>query len=48
MRDVWGIHDFVPDYSKASTAAELNARMAAGTMPGGPSGCGFLPDHGTA
>ena len=41
MRDVWGIHDFIPDYSKARSVGELNARLAAGTMPGGPSGCGF-------
>ena len=41
MRDVWGIHDFIPDYSKARSAADLAARMAAGTMPGGPSGCGY-------
>jgi glycosyltransferase involved in cell wall biosynthesis len=41
MRDVWGIHDFIPDYSKAASTADLNARLAAGTMPGGPSGCGF-------
>lgn len=32
---------FVPDYSKARSQAELDARMAAGTMPGGPSGCGW-------
>ena len=41
MRDVWGIHDFVPDYEKAISPAEMQARIAAGTMPGGPSGCGF-------
>lgn len=38
---MWGIHDFIPEYSKARSPADLNARLAAGTMPGGPSGCGF-------
>jgi glycosyltransferase involved in cell wall biosynthesis len=41
MRDVWGIHDFVPDYSKARSPLDLQVKMANGTMPGGPSGCGY-------
>ena len=42
MRDVWGIHDFVPDYRKFRTPEDY-ARAAANPagMAGGPSGCGF-------
>jgi glycosyltransferase involved in cell wall biosynthesis len=41
MRDVFGIHDFAPDYSKVRSQAELDFKMGQGTMPGGPSGCGW-------
>ncbi len=42
MRDVWGIHDFAPDYTKIRSVERMNADMAAGRkVPGGPSGCGF-------
>ena len=46
MKDVWGIHDFVPDYRKYKSAEEF-ARAAANPkgVIGGPSGCGFLPDY---
>lgn len=42
MRDVWGIHDFIPDYTAFSSTAEFVAAERRGAkMRGGPSGCGF-------
>jgi glycosyltransferase involved in cell wall biosynthesis len=42
VRDIWGIHDFIPDYDKL-TAAQ-HTRVISGDIsgvPGHPSGCGY-------
>jgi len=42
MRDVWGIHDFIPDYAAfSSPEALVRAQQSGRKIPGGPSGCGF-------
>jgi hypothetical protein len=42
VRDIWGIHDFIPDYQAfTSTAEYMLAAERGAKIPGGPSGCGF-------
>ena len=40
MRDVWGIHDFVPDYGAFSSIEQFLA-IPERKRKGGPSGCGY-------
>lgn len=40
MRDVWGIHDFIPDY-RAFSSVEQFLAVPQRKLKGGPSGCGF-------
>jgi len=44
MRDVWGIHDFTPDWQALTPRQHAMVQRGAGPgdgIPGGPSGCGY-------